>query len=136
MARFMLDTNICIHIRRKRPATVLERFGSLEPGDACISTITFGELRHGAEKSAQRDRALDLLSELANALPVAPIGADVGAVYGSVRADLERRGEVIGNNDLWIAAHALSLGIVLVTSNDREFRRIPGLRVEDWAADP
>jgi tRNA(fMet)-specific endonuclease VapC len=135
MARFMLDTNICIYIRQKRPPAILTRFERLKPGDACISMITYGELRYGAEKSIDRDTALALLAELVNLLPVAPMPAETAIRYGALRADLERRGEVIGNNDLWIAANALALGTTLVTNNTREFERVSGLGVESWARD-
>ncbi len=132
MARFMLDTNICIYIRQKRPTAILRRFEQLEPGDACISAVTFGELRYGAEKSAQRERALGLLDELVTLAAVEPLSAETAASYGVIRADLERRGAIIGNNDLWIAAHAVSLGSILVTNNEREFARVADLKVENW----
>lgn len=135
MARFMLDTNICIYIRQKRPAAIRTRFARLKPGDACISLITYGELRYGAEKSADRDTALALLAELVTLLPVAPMPAETALRYGAIRADLERRGQAIGNNNLWIAANALALGTTLVTNNTREFERVSGLGVESWERD-
>lgn len=135
MPRYMLDTNICIYIRQKRPPAILARFERLRPGDACISLITYGELRYGAEKSADRDTALKLLAELVSLLPVAPMPDEAAVRYGAIRADLERRGEMIGNNDLWIAANALALGTRLVTNNTREFDRVNGLKVETWARD-
>jgi tRNA(fMet)-specific endonuclease VapC len=134
-ARYMLDTNICIFIRRRRQPIVLERLRVLEPGEAVISLVTYAELLYRAEKSRERDRALRILEELVQLLPIQPMTApEVTHQYARVRADLERRGEVIGNNDLWIAAHALSADLTLVTSNGAEFRRVEGLRVEDWAA--
>jgi tRNA(fMet)-specific endonuclease VapC len=135
MPRFMLDTNICIFLRRQRPVGLLRRFEKLDPEDVCISAVTYGELRYGAEKSVQREHALDLLSELLSILPVAPLDADVGEHYGFIRSDLERRGMMIGNNDLWIAAHALSLGAILVSNNEREFRRVSELKIENWTHD-
>lgn len=134
MARFMLDTDTCIYIRRRRPEAVMQRFAALGPGDAVISVITYGELRVGAEKGRWREQDLALLEGFAGIVPIEPLPAVAGAVYARVRSDLERRGEVIGNNDLWIAAHALSAGLTLVTNNEREFRRVPGLTVENWAA--
>ena len=130
--RFLLDTNICIYIRQQRPPEVPKRFRSLRPGEAAISVITYGELRYGAEKSRDRERALDLLRRLVALLPVLPLPEQAGEICGAVRADLERRGEVIGNNDLWIAAHALAAGLVLATNNQREFARIQGLELADW----
>ena len=131
--RYMLDTNICIYIRRKRPAEILRRFQALQPGDAVISAITYGELCYGAEKSQERGRALGILEKLVTLIPTHPLPTEAGAIYGEIRCDLERRGMTIGNNDLWIAAHARSAGLTLVTNNDREFRRVPGLAVENWA---
>jgi tRNA(fMet)-specific endonuclease VapC len=130
--RFLLDTNICIYIRRQHPLELLARFRSLHPGEAAISAITYGELRYGAEKSRERDRAINLLNELLAWLPVLPLPARVGETYGAIRLDLERRGEVIGNNDLWIAAHGLAADLVVVTSNMREFARVRGLVLADW----
>ena len=131
--RYLLDTNICIHIRQQRPADILRRFQSLRPGEAVISVITYGELRYGAEKSQNRERALALLDDLVTLIPAQPLPALAGIAYGEIRRDLERRGLVIGNNDLWIAAHGRSAGVTLVTNNDREFRRVSGLQVENWA---
>jgi tRNA(fMet)-specific endonuclease VapC len=132
-ARFLLDTNICIYIRRKKPEEVLRRFRLLEHGAAALSVITFGELMYGAEKSAQRAVALELLRELAHVLPVLGLPGMAAETYGTMRADLDRRGQMIGNNDLWIAAHAKAAGMTLVTNNEREFRRVRGLKVENWA---
>jgi tRNA(fMet)-specific endonuclease VapC len=131
-ARYLLDTNICIYIRRKKPEEVLRRFRALRPGEAVLSVITFGELVYGAEKSAQRGAALELLRELAQVLPVQGLPETAAESYGTIRAELERKGEMIGNNDLWIAAHAKAAGLTLVTNNEREFRRVRGLRVQNW----
>jgi tRNA(fMet)-specific endonuclease VapC len=132
-ARFLLDTNICIHIRRRRPPTVLARFQQLQPGEAVLSVITYGELVYGAEKSQFREQARKQLAELAGLLPIMALPSRAGEFYGSIRASLETKGEVIGNNDLWIAAHAKAARLVLVTSNEREFRRIQGLEIQNWA---
>jgi tRNA(fMet)-specific endonuclease VapC len=132
-ARFLLDTNICTHIRRRRPPTVLARFQQLQPGEAVLSVITYGELVYGAEKSQFREQARKQLAELAGLLPIMALPSRAGEFYGSIRASLETKGEVIGNNDLWIAAHAKAARLVLVTSNEREFRRIQGLEIQNWA---
>jgi tRNA(fMet)-specific endonuclease VapC len=132
--RYMLDTNMCVYLRRRRPVQVVHRFASLEPGEAVISAITHGELRYGAEKHVDRERLLEGVMRLVELLPVEAVPALAGAVYGQIRAGLERRGEIIGNHDLWIAAHALAAGLTLVTNNEREFRRVPELKVENWAA--
>ena len=131
--RYLLDTNICIYIRRARPEKVLRRFQSLRAGEAALSVITFGELLYGAAKSQQREAALANLAELSSLLPVLPMPVNAAEAYGTIRADLEGRGQMIGNNDLWIAAHATAQSLVLVTNNEKEFRRVRGLRLQNWA---
>ncbi len=131
-ARFLLDTNVCIHIRRQRPVRMLRRFQQLKPGEAVISVITYGELIYGIEKSPFRAQAAGQMAELAGLLPVVALPLGAGQYYGAIRAALEARGEMIGNNDLWIAAHAQAAGLVLVTNNESEFRRIRGLKIQNW----
>jgi tRNA(fMet)-specific endonuclease VapC len=133
-ASFLLDTNICIYIRQKRPPEVLARFEKLKFGDAVLSVITYGELFYGAGKSRQRQTAMDRLDDLLSFLPVLELPSTAAREYGEIRARLEARGETIGGNDLWIAAHAKALGLVLVTDNQREFKRVPGLKVQNWIA--
>jgi len=133
VTRFLLDTNICIYIRRNRPAQVLRRFERLAVGEAAISVITYGELRYAAEKSETRTASLDRLLELISLVPALPRPERAGQAYGYIRASLERAGQTLGNNDLWIGAHALAAGLVLVTNNEREFKRVPGLALENWA---
>jgi tRNA(fMet)-specific endonuclease VapC len=133
-AKYLLDTNICIYIRQNRPAKVLAKFRRLAPGDAVLSIITYGELIYGAQKSQHRDRAFEQLSELTQLLPVMPLPEESARVYGETRAALEIQGQMIGNNDLWIAAHARASGLTLVTNNEREFKRIPGLQVQNWVS--
>ncbi|MGA9041319.1 MAG: type II toxin-antitoxin system VapC family toxin [Terriglobales bacterium] len=132
--RYLLDTNICIYIRQRRPEEVLRRFRKLRQGEAALSVITYGELLYGAAKSAQRTAALERLRELIHFLPALAMPETAGEKYGTIRAELESKGEMIGNNDLWIAAHALASGLILVTNNEREFRRVRGLKVQNWAA--
>ncbi len=130
--RYLLDTNICIYIQRQKPDKVLVRFQKLKPGDAAISVITWGELLYGAEKSHQRKRALQLLEEFKTFVPVLPMPENAGKTYGAIRAKLESKGRPIGNNDLWIAAHAIASTLTIVTNNEREFQRVPGLKVQNW----
>jgi tRNA(fMet)-specific endonuclease VapC len=131
--RYLLDANIVIYIRQKRPEGVLRRFARLRPGEAAISVIAYGELLYGAMKSSQRESALERLRELSEAIPALPLPERAAETYGLVRAELESRGEMIGNNDLWIAAHAVASGLTLVTNNEKEFRRVRGLKVQNWA---
>jgi tRNA(fMet)-specific endonuclease VapC len=132
--RYLLDTNICIYIRQKRPEEVLRRFRKLRPGEAALSVITYGELLYGAAKSAQRVLALERLRELVTLLPALSLPETAAEAYGAIRAELETKGEMIGNNDLWIAAHAMVAGLTLVTNNASEFRRVRGLKIQNWAA--
>ncbi|WP_201863318.1 type II toxin-antitoxin system tRNA(fMet)-specific endonuclease VapC [Microvirga soli] len=131
--RYLLDTNICIYIRRERPQAVMERFKILPPGSTAISVITFGELAYGVRKSPDPHKAMMILEELIALIPVLPMAADAAETYGTIRSDLAGRGELIGNNDLWIAAHAKSLEMILVTNNEKEFQRVDGLTIENWA---
>ena len=130
--RYLLDINICIYIQRHKPGEVLARFQKLKAGDAAISVITWGELLYGAEKSRQRKKVLQLLEEFKTFVPVLPLPENAGKAYGAIRASLESRGEPIGNNDLWIAAHAKAAALTIVTNNEREFQRVPGLKVQNW----
>lgn len=129
---YLLDTNICIYIIKHRPPEVAARFGALAVGQVGMSVITYGELCLGAEKSQQRGSALDKLGQLVELIPVIPLLPEVACCYGEIRGVLERQGTPIGNNDLWIAAHAVSLGVTVVTNNVREFARVPHLKVENW----
>lgn len=131
--RYLLDTNICIYIANRRPPGVQARFARLTPGDVGMSLVTYGELRYGAEKSARREESLATLERLTTLIPVLLPDAATGACYGAVRAALEAAGTTIGNNDLWIAAHAVALNVTLISNNTREFERVPGLRLENWA---
>lgn len=131
MLKYMLDTNIVIYIIKRRPLNVLETFNQ-RSGQLCISSITLAELHHGVEKSEQVSRNLAVLEDFTSRLEVLPYPAEAAAQYGDIRADLERKGEVIGVNDLHIAGHARSEGFVLVTNNEKEFARVAGLRVENW----
>lgn len=132
--RYMLDTNICIHISRRRPEKVLARFEQLEQGDAAMSLVTYGELRFGAVKSDNADEALRRLEQTANIIPVLPLDLSVCSHYATLRKKLQAQGLTIGSNDFWIAAHCLSLGLTMVTNNVREFERIPDLLIENWTS--
>jgi len=129
--RLLIGTDIFIHVRQRR-TDVIARFKRVPAGDAAISVITYGELIYGVQKSAQRDRAIEVLTEMIGLLPVLALPPNAASTYGEIRAALEAKGEIIGNNDLWIAAHAKAAGLTLVTNNQREFSRIKGLKIETW----
>ena len=130
--RYLLDTNICIYIAKHNPASVRARFEQLSADVLAMSVITLGELQHGAEKSQARSKALAALKQLQSVIQVQPVTEAAAQHYGQIRSALERKGRPIGNNDLWIAAHARAEGWVLVTNNEREFNRVEGLAVENW----
>ena len=130
--RYMLDTNICIYIAKHQPLKVKIRFEQLKPGQIVMSAITYGELHYGACKSNQRAKALMELKELIQDIPVESLDSTAARLYGEIRTKLEETGRLIGNNDLWIGAHAMALDVTLATNNEREFKRIAGLSVENW----
>lgn len=130
--QFLLDTNICIYIAKQKPLSVLQKFEQLAVGEVAMSTITYGELFFGAQKSHHPRLAMKALTELTSLIPALPILTETGKIYGDIRSKLENQGTPIGNNDLWIASHALNLDVVLVTNNTKEFYRIPHLKVENW----
>ncbi|EKD70224.1 MAG: hypothetical protein ACD_46C00598G0005 [uncultured bacterium] len=130
--RYLLDTNICIYIAKQKPISVLKRFEKIEIGEVAISTITYGELLYGAEKSQHPKKAKQALMELSSLIPSLPLTINVGEQYAKIRCILEKKGKPIGNNDLWIASHALALKVILVTNNLKEFSRVPHLKVENW----
>jgi tRNA(fMet)-specific endonuclease VapC len=131
--RYLLDTNICIYIRKKKPERVSERFHKVGSGEVAISVITYGELLYGANKSGQRARSLATVQEFVRMVPALPLPENAAEAYGFIRAELESRGEMVGPNDLWIAAHALASGLTLVTNDERELRRVRGLKIQNWA---
>lgn len=132
--KYVLDTNICIFLINRTHPKVAKALLRRRAEDVSISVITAAELRFGAEKSARREVALSKLDLLLSTLNAVPFDLPAVAAYGQVRADLSKRGTPIGPLDTLIAAHALSLGAVLVTNNTREFKRVRGLPIEDWTA--
>lgn len=132
MIRYLLDTNICIYLIRKKPTRVLRKLQRIQVSEIGISSITLSELEYGAAKSARPERNKLALTQFLAPIEILPYDDRAALRYGPVRAHLERKGTPIGSLDLLIAAHALSLGCVLVTNNESEFKRIPGLKVENW----
>lgn len=130
--KVMLDTNICIYIIKQKPQSVLERFRAFQVGDVGISSNTLAELQYGAMKSARPRQNRESLKEFIAPLDVASFDIAASEAYGEIRASREKSGRPIGAMDLLIAAHALSLDARLATNNEREFRRVRGLHVENW----
>ena len=132
MLRYLLDTNICIYVIKRRPQELLDTFNR-HAGPMAISAITFSDLLHGVEKSAAPTRNLAAVEDFCSRLDLLAYGPKASLHYGLIRASLERSGTPIGVNDLHIAAHARSEGLTLVSNNLREFERVPGLLLENWA---
>jgi tRNA(fMet)-specific endonuclease VapC len=134
--RFLLDTDMCIYmciyLIKGRPEQALARLQSLSISDVGISSITLGELEYGVAKSSRPQQNKMALMEFVAPLEIASFDDEAAAVYGHIRASLEAQGALIGPLDTLIAAQALSLGCVLVTNNQREFARVPGLLTENW----
>ena len=131
MLKYMLDTKIAIYVIKIRPMKVLETFNR-NVERMCISSITLAELIHGVEKSAKPEHNLQQVEDFVSRLTVLEYGNKAAAHYGDMRAVLERKGTPIGVNDLYIAGHARSEGLTLVTNNFKEFERVAGLRLENW----
>ena len=131
MIKYMLDTNIIIYTIKSRPARVRETFNQHD-GQMCISSVTYGELVYGAEKSAQPERNLADIEGLVARLEIVPFDRHAAEHFGQLRSELYRIGQPIGPYDMMIAASARAEGLVLVTNNENEFARVPGLRVENW----
>jgi tRNA(fMet)-specific endonuclease VapC len=130
--RYLLDTDICIYIAKRKPPAVLARLQGLRGGDVGMSVITYLELVYGAWKSKKVEANLGSIDLLRQLIPVQVLDANVAENFGRVRCDLEKRGLQIGSYDMLIAAHALALKLTLVTNNTREFARVNGLSVENW----
>ncbi len=130
--KLLLDTNICIYIIKQQPATVLNHFLEYQIGDIGISSITLSELRYVVAKSAHREKNAKALDEFVIPLEVVSYDESAAHAYGNIRATLEKAGTPIGSMDMLIAAHAVSLGIPLITNNTHEFQRVPSLKIIDW----
>ena len=131
--RYMLDTNICIYIIKEKPIKVLKKLRTFDLSDLVISAITHSELEYGVVKSSHRKENREALIKFLAPLEIVPYDDKAAVDYGQIRTHLEKKGTVIGAMDMLIGAHARSIPVTLVTNNLREFKRIPGLRVENWA---
>ena len=130
--KYLLDSNVCVDYLTGRFPQVTNRIKRLMPADLCLCSIVVAELRYGADKSAKTDWNHQCLSVLTDEIPGRDFDKAAASAYGKVRAALEKKGQLIGPNDMLIAAHALSLGLVLVTDNVSEFKRVRGLELENW----
>ena len=130
--KYMLDTNICIYAIKHKPPEVIKNFLKHNPDDLCISSITYGELMHGVEKSQAVERNRAAITLFLSPISILPFDNSAAEEYGKVRAELERKGMPIGQMDMLIAGHARSERLILVTNNTREFFRVENLKVEDW----
>lgn len=136
---YLLDTNTCIHAIKRVPPSVVRRLTGIldaDPSLVAVSSITLSELEYGVQKSVKATQNRLALTKFLTPLQLLSYDPRAAQMYGWIRAVLERRGLVIGPLDLLIAAHARSLDATLVTNNVREFRRVPGLAVENWATPP
>ena len=129
---FMLDTNICIYIKKNNPPQVLAKLQSLPTEQVCMSSITYAELFYGAIKSQQPVKNIEIIFALKSVIPILPFDESAAEQYGQIRANLETKGLIIGSNNLLIAAHALSQDHILVSNNLREFDRVDDLITENW----
>jgi tRNA(fMet)-specific endonuclease VapC len=132
MARYMLDTDTCSYIMKRSSQAVLDRLQAVPVTDVCISVITKSELLYGVEVSPRRMQDAAALEAFLPYVEILGFPDEAAAHYAQIRADLKKRGQIIGANDLFIAAHARSLGLALVTNNTAEFGRVKGLTLENW----
>ena len=130
--KFMLDTDTVIYARNAKPEAVLSRFRSYAPGDLCISAVTMAELEYGINNSSKPDRNRMALYLFLAEVNVLPFDANAAYEYGIIRNSLKQKGQLIGANDMLIAAHARSQDLTLITGNVREFSRVEGLKLESW----
>ena len=133
MLKYLLDTNIVIYVLKRRPKEVLDIFNA-NASRMAISSITLSELIYGAEKSLNTDKNLEAVEEFVSHLEVLPYDAKASQHYGQIKAALEKKGQIIGENDIHIAAHAISHGLILVSNNVRELKRVPNLALENWVS--
>jgi tRNA(fMet)-specific endonuclease VapC len=130
--KYMLDTNVCIYLIKQQPEEVLGKFQSIAPGEIAISTVTVAEMMYGIEKSQHKEKNQAALALFLAPLEIVDFDYKAAQYYGVFRAYLEAMGTPIGAYDLMIAAHASSIDVILVTNNEREFRRLPEFMVENW----
>ncbi|OHE00871.1 MAG: hypothetical protein A3K14_04560 [Sulfurimonas sp. RIFCSPLOWO2_12_FULL_36_74] len=128
----MLDTNICIYIIKNKPSSVREKLREFDIGDLAISTITVSELYYGVYKSQYIEKNLLALEHFLKPFDILEYDFKASIEYGKMRAQLEKKGEVIGGLDMMIAAHALSQNMILITNNTKEFKRVENIKLDNW----
>lgn len=133
MLTFMLDTNIAIHVIKQRPIVALNKFNQYA-ARICVSSITVAELYFGAENSQNMAKNLAQVDDFLSRLVILDYDSQAASHYGNIYADLTKKGNIISENDMHIAGHARSRGLILVTNNLREFERIEGLRLDNWVS--
>jgi tRNA(fMet)-specific endonuclease VapC len=136
MSRFMLDTDTCSYIMKRSHPLVLRRLQSVPVADVCMSVITKAELLYGVEVSPRRAQDAAALAAFLPYVEALDFTDEAAIHYAEIRADLKKRGSMIGANDLFIAAHARASGLTLVTNNTAEFERVPGLVIDNWTRAP
>lgn len=129
---YLLDTNICIYIINKSPISVINKIKTLNPTQIKLSSISLGELEYGVSKSKFREKNRNALIDFVSGFDIIDFNDSDAEIFGLIRADLERRGKVIGPYDMQIAAQALSRDLILVTNNEDEFNRVLNLKIENW----
>jgi len=130
--KFMLDTNICIYMIKQKPIQAIQHIQKYKPTDIGISAITLSELKYGIEKSQHTEQNRIALLQFMMPFEIAPYDESAAQVYGNIRSALEKQGQPIGAMDLLIAAHALAMNTILVTNNEKEFLKVPGIQVQNW----
>jgi tRNA(fMet)-specific endonuclease VapC len=130
---YLLDSNICIYIINNRPKKVVQKIKQFSPPEIKLSSISIAELEYGVSKSENREKNRQALINFASAFDIVNFNDDDAEIYGIIRADLEKKGQIIGPYDMQIAAQAISRSITLVTNNVREFSRVKNLKIENWA---
>ena len=132
MVKYLIDTNVCIYIMNKHPIGIIHKFKMFAVGEIGVSTITVSELQYGVSKSKNHRLNKQRIEEFLSPLEILPYDEIAASIYGDIRFQLEKRGEPIGPLDLLIAAHALSRNLVLISNNEKEFKRVKNLKVENW----
>ena len=129
---FLIDTNICIYIMNDHPPQVIQKFREIGVGNICISSITVSELQYGVCKSKHIKKNMKRLDEFLSPFEIISYDESASRYYGKIRSHLEKQGNVIGPLDMLIAAHALSENLTVITNNEKEFKRVNALKVENW----